>query len=188
MGLDMGIRRVKKPKLEDKIYTTEELSSMGYSFASVEGAENDELLKELLPYTVTRNVLTDYYDVEKMIVDYNLPPKSHIGMYSNEGISISGRNDNDEYVGQFISRKDIEEKYTITKLVSHYIWHEEEEAYWRKHYELQDWFYNVIEGVDNCGYYILNADVISEMNQLFHENVAEEDPTEDEALFYHEWY
>jgi len=133
MGLDMWIRRVRKPKLEDKVYTTEELSSMGYSFVDIEEAESDALLEQLLPYTVTRNVRTNYYDKEKMIADYNLPPKSSIGMYSYDGIRISGCNDNDEYVGQFISRKEIEEKYTITKIVPHYIWFEEEEAYRRKH-------------------------------------------------------
>ena len=188
MGLDMWIRRVRKPNLEDRVYTTEELSSMGYSFVSVEAAEDDALIEQLLPYTVTRDVLTSYYDKKKMIADYNLPPKSSIGMYSYDGIRISGENDNGECVSQFISRKEIEEKYTIVKSVPHYIWIEEEEAYWRKHYDLQEWFYDSIDGVENCGYYILDADMIAEMNEQFGENVPAEDPTDEEALFYHEWY
>jgi len=48
--------------------------------------------------------------------------------------------------------------------------------------------YDVLEDVENCGYYILDANVIAEMNELFDENVSAEDPTDDEALFYHEWY
>ena len=180
MGLDMWIRRVKKPNLEDKVYTTDELYSMGYSTLSIENAENEmSAFEQLLPYTVVRNVLTNYYDTKKMIADYNLPKDSYIGRYSVDGIRISG---------QFISTKDIDDKYTITKSVPHYIWKESEEAYWRKHYDLQDWFYENIDGVDNCGYYILNADLIAVMNAEFHESVAEEDPTDDEALFYHEWY
>ena len=105
-----------------------------------------------------------------------------------DGITISGTNKNGEHISQFISNKDIEEKYTITESIPHYIWQSNEEAYWRKNYALQDWFYDNLEGVDNCGYYILNADQIAEMNERFGENVVEDDPTDDEALFYHEWY
>lgn len=188
MGLDMWIRRVRKPKLEDKVYTTKELSSMGYSLVSVDEIEDDSLIEELLPYTITKNVLTNYFDMEKMTADYNLPEKSSIWHYSQDGITMGGTDDNGKYVDQFISRKEIEEKYTITKSVPHYIWLEEEEAYWRKHYDLQGWFYDVIDGLENCGYYILDANIIAEMNRLFDESVSEEDPTEDEALFYHEWY
>ena len=180
MGLDMWVRRVRKPNLEDKEYTYEELSSMGYSMVSVKDIEDEmPMFAQLLPYTIVRNVLTDYYNKEKMIEDYNLPKDSYIGMYSFEGVKISG---------QFISTKDIEEKYIITKSVPHYIWLESEEAYWRKHYDLQDWFYNNLENVENCGYYILDADLIAAMNENFHESVSEDDPTDDEALFYHEWY
>lgn len=185
MGLDMWVRRVRKPNLEDKVYTTKEIDRMGYASASVEDAEN---IEQLIPYTVVRNVLTNYYNRTKMIADYNLPKNSYIGMYSYDGIQIDGVNDNGERVSKFITRNEIEEKYIVTKSVPHYIWMEEEEAYWRKHYELQDWFYDNLEDVENCGYYILYADQIAEMNERFLEHVAECDPTDEEALFYHEWY
>lgn len=189
MGLDMWIRRVRKPNLEDKVYTTQEIDDMDYSMVSVEEAENEmSMFEQLLPYTVVRNVLTDYFNKEKMIADYNLPKGSSIGMYSSEGIQISGINEDGKRVSQFISNKDIEEKYTVTKSVPHYIWNEYEEKYWRKHYALQSWLYDHLEDVDNCGYYILNADLIAKMNEEFYENVPEDDPTDDEALFYHEWY
>lgn len=189
MGLDMWVRRVRKPNLEDREYTHEELSGMGYSMVSVKGVENEmSMFEQLLPYTIVRNVLTDYYNKAKMIEDYNLPEDSSIWRYSSEGIEISGINENDERVNQFISDKDVEEKYTITKSVLHYIWSEDEEAYWRKAYDLQDWFYARLENVENCGYYILNADLIAELNEKFNEDVSEDDPTDDEALFYHEWY
>ena len=189
MGLDMWIRRVRKPNLEDKEYTAKELYDMNYSMVGVEDIENDMSgFEQLIPYTVVRNVLTDYYNKEKMIADYNLPKDSSIGMYSNEGIQISGINKNGERVSQFIGNKDIEDKYTTTKSVPHYIWKESEETYWRKHYSLQNWFYDNLEDVENCGYYILDADLIAEMNEKFNESVSEDDPTDDEALFYHEWY
>ena len=189
MGLDMWVRRVRKPNLEDKEYTYEELSSMNYSMVSVKDIEDEmSMFEQLLPYTIVRNVLTDYYNKEKMIADYNLPKDSSIWSYSSEGIEISGTNENGKRVSQFIGDKDVEEKYTITKSVPHYIWSEDEEAYWRKNYSLQDWFYDNLDGVENCGYYILDANLIAAMNKTFNEDVSEDDPTDDEALFYHEWY
>ena len=189
MGLDMWVRRVRKPNLEDKEYTYEELSNMGYSMVSAKDIENEmSMFEQLLPYTIVRNVLTDYYNKAKMIEDYNLPEDSSIWHYSYEGIEISGTNEEGARVSQFISNKDVEEKYTVTKSVPHYIWSEDEEAYWRKAYDLQDWFYANLENVENCGYYILDANLIAEMNKTFNEDVPEDDPTDDEALFYHEWY
>lgn len=189
MGLDMWIRRVRKPNLEDKVYTSKEIYDMGYSMISVEEIKDEaSMFNQLLPYTAVRNVLTDCYDKEKMIADYNLPIGSYIGMISSEGIRISGTNEEGERVSQFINNKDVEEKYTVTKSVPHYIWAEEEEAYWRKHYDLQDWFYDNLENVENCGYYILDAGLIAEMNEKFDEDVSEDSPTDNEALFYHEWY
>ena len=187
MGLDMWIRRVRKPEIEDKVYTTDELYDMGYAMVEVKDGDSS-MFAQLTPYTVTRNVLTSYYNMEKMIADYNLPENSSIGMISYEGIRISGTNGDGERVSQFVSRTDVNEKYTITKSVPYYVWSEDEEAYWRKHYDLQDWFYNNLKDVENCGYYILDADLIAEMNAKFNESVSEDDPTDEEALFYHEWY
>ena len=189
MGLDMWIRRVRKPNLEDKVYTTSELYAMNYSMISADEVERaGPMFDQLLPYTVVRNVLTEYYNTEKMIADYNLPKESHIWHYSSDGVQISGTDDDGNRVSQSISMEEINEKYIVIKTVPHYIWEEDEEAYWRKHYKLQDWFYENIDGVDNCGYYILNAELIADMNETFGETVTEDDPTDDEALFYHEWY
>lgn len=194
MGLDMYIYRVRKPQLEERTYTAEEISKMGLSSANVDEVKHEEsLLEQILPYTVVRNVTDSYLDKKKIIADYNLPKDSYVGMFSWEGIQISGTNDNGERVSQFIPDSVIQEKYIIYRTVPTYIWKMEEEAYWRKHYELQEWFYDKIEDaydvqVENCGYYILDADMIAEMNEQFGEHVSEEDPTDDEALVYHEWY
>ena len=189
MGLDMWIRRVRKPEIENKKYTTSEIYDMNLNMLSVRDANRDSsMFAQLLPYTVMRNVLTEYYNRAKMIADYNLPEDSYISMYSQEGIRLHGTNKDGTTVSQFISNADVEEKYTLIESVPHYIWSEDEVAYWRKHYKLQDWFYEHIEGVENCGYYILDANLITEMNAKFNESVSEEDPTDEEALFYHEWY
>lgn len=185
----MWVYRIKKPTLEDKVYETKELYDKNLTFVSVENAKNEmSLFEQLIPYTVTRNVLTSYYNKEKMIADYNLPKESYIGMVSNEGVRLYGDNAKGEHVSQFISRQEIVAKYIITESVPHYIWQSSEEMYWRKAYDIQDWFYDSLDHVENCGYYILDADLIAELNMEFDEEVSEDDPTDDEALFYHEWY
>lgn len=194
MGLDMYIYRVRKPQLEERTYTAEELGHMGYSSVGVNYVDAEKsLFEQILPYMVIRNVTDDYINKEKIIVDYNLPEDSYISMMGNDGVKLRGTNDSGESVSQFISMDELDKKYTITKTVPTYIWRTEEEAYWRKHYDLQEWFYNIIEDahdthVENCGYYVLDADLIAEMNAKFDEHVPEEDPTDDEALVYHEWY
>lgn len=188
MGLDMWIRRVHKPNLEDRVYTTDELRNAGLSYSLEEELKDEmHLIAQLLPYTIKRNVECQFYDVRKMITDYDLPDDSHIGMYSYDGVTLYGRR-NDEYVQQFVSDERIKEKYTLTKTLPCYIWESEEVQYWRKAYDIQDWFYDRIEGIDNCGYYLLDGELLADLNEIIDEYVPVEDPTNEHALFYHEWY
>ena len=188
MGLDMFVYRVKRPKLQDKVYTTKEIAEKGLMHVSVEDVKNDmSMFEQILPYAVRRNVVVQYYDVEKMISDYNLPKNSHIWCYSYNGINIGGY-ENNQKIDQFISRQEVKEKYTYEKTEPHYLWETEEESYWRKNYNLQEWFYEKLGNVENCGYYVLDAELIAETNRLYNTNIPEEDPTDDEVLTYHEWY
>ena len=189
MGLDMYVYKIRKAELEDREYTAEEFTNLGLSYVNVEDAhDNIGLYAQLLPYTVKRNVSVECYNIEKMIADFNLPSNSHIWMRSYEKIALSGTTDDGRRVEQEIFREDIESKYTITKTNPYYVWKEEEVDYWRKHYDLQDWIYDTLDGVDNTGYYILNADTIKELNKEFNECIPAEDPTDESALFYWEWY
>jgi hypothetical protein len=189
MGLDMYVYRINKPKLEDRVYTTDEIIGAGLSYVLTKETEDEiQLITELLPYTITRDVICQFYDREKMIVDYNLPDDSYIGMYSPEGIALYGTR-NGEGVSQFISREDVKTKYTLTETRPCYIWNAEEVYYWRKAYDIQDWIYSeLFYEVQNCGYYELDGELISRLNAEFDEEVPVEDPTNEHALFYHEWY
>lgn len=189
MGLDQYIYRVKKPNLEDKVYTYNEISETGLGMASaIDFETNTSLFEQLIPYAVKRNLVCQLYNVEKMIEDYNLPKDAHIWCWSGDYIEIGCYKEDGIRVNQRIMDDEIETKYTKTEVIPYYIWEEDEEYYWRKNYDLQDWIRNVIEGVDNTGYYILNADLIAEINEAFNSNISEEDPTEESAVFYWEWY
>lgn len=180
MGLDQYIFRVKKLNLEDREYTSEEIENLGYSKAFVdEAADEYDLIEQLIPYTATRQVSCKFINNAKIRKDYNLPDDIHVNMYSSDGIMFGD---------VLIPLNVVGEKYTVTQTKPCYIWKTEEEAYWRKNYDLQEWIYETLENVQNTGYYLLDAEIINELNETFNENIPDEDPTDEEALFYWEWY
>lgn len=189
MGLDQCIYRVKKLELSERIYTSEELGGMDLDKVAVEDFENCKgLFGQLKPYMVKRDVLCKLYDIEKMIADYNLPSGSRIWRYSYDDIELSGYDENNQQVSRAISRDEIERKYIKTEIIPHYIFSREEVCYWRKHYDLQDWIYEHVSNADNTAYCILSADLINELNETFDEDIPIEEPTDESALFYWEWY
>lgn len=189
MGLDQNIYRIKKPNIDNRVYTTEEISAMGLSKSSVTEFENCvNLLGQLTPYIVKRDVECKFYDVDKMIADYNLPKDSYIWKYGFGGINICGKTENGERIDKAISDNELQEKYIKMETLPHYIWKEEEVQYWRKNYELQDWIYEHINTADNTAYCLLNTYLINELNATFGEDIPVEEPTDESALFYWEWY
>lgn len=186
MGLDQCVYRVTKPKLANRVYTSEEISDMGLNKAYYHEAENDiDLIKELLPYTEIRDVRGHFLNTEKIIADYNLPKDAYIGYMGPDGMRMRGHNGEE----QFISHDEMDKKYILTKDVPCYIWHAEEVAYWRKNYALQDWIPIALKrSVENTGYYRLTKTIIHRLNSRFNADVPEESKTKESALFYWEWY
>lgn len=66
----------------------------------------------------------------------------------------------------------------------------DEVQYWRKAYDVQEWFHENIDGiVENTGYYILDENLRTEFNIKFPEDTLPDEETPDEyAYFYWEWY
>lgn len=190
MGLDQNIYRVRKPNLENKVYTSEEISVIkDLNRVSVEEFENCmNLFGDLVPYVVKRDVECQFYDVDKMIADYNLPKNVGIWRLGGGGITIGGTDKDGNRINQEFSDDEIQEKYVKTEILPHYIWKQEEVKYWRKHYDLQDWVYENIEDVDNTAYCILDKGLIMDLNEMFNEYIPVEEPTDESALFYWEWY
>lgn len=193
MGLDMWVRRVSKVYIEDKTYTEEEIRERDLSSYLVSDFEKDEdMFHDLLPYVSKVSIKTKYYDVAKIIEDFNLPKESYINRISGDGITVGGRDKRTKtWKTADITMSTVQEKYIRTVEEPSYVFRSEEVAYWRKAYELQEAFYREIGHVENCGYYILDSDIIGRLKKEFEEEmdgVPREDPEEDEALFYHEWY
>lgn len=182
MGLDMFIYRCSKPKLEpDRVYKRDELGGVIIS------AEEMDLpmYKMLRPYCTPCKVRNRYYNIEQIRKDHGLSDASYIGMESYASITVYDPSDQRSVD---IVRSTINEKYITEEVEDSYNCNCEEEYYWRKEYDLQNFFYHHFT-VENCGFYMLTAEIMEELNERFPgHHVVPEDPTEDSALFYHEWY
>jgi hypothetical protein len=189
MGLDQYVYRVKKPSLEKRVYTSDEISKLGLSSVLVREVERcKDLFAQLIPYAVKRDIRSEFIDTKKIIDDYNLPKNSHIGMMGGGEMTLCGYDSDGNRISHTVGMAEIEKKYTVTEVNPGYIWEETEVKYWRKNYELQDLIYELIEGVDNTGYYMLSAEIIRIINKRFGAHITPKDPTSRSALFYWEWY
>lgn len=184
MGLDMEIRRVANPNLDDSvIYNNQDISLVLL--------DKDELempmYRQLAPYAQLIQVRSQYYDMEKIRKDYDLSDDSYISMMSAYRITITDR---EKKKTVEIDDYDIKTKYTVEKVEPKYACQTEEIRYWRKAYDIQEWFHEHIEeDVENTGFYILSGAMLLAFNKAFPEDRIEAiEPDEEEALFYWEWY
>ena len=191
MGLDMYVFRITNPNLKHRVYSQDEIRSMGLTTCTVDDfAAADAAMAQLMPYVSKIKVINKYYDVKAIIRDYNLPANSQIGVVSGQGIIVSGKY-NGQWVKADISHEEVKRKYIVPKIEDSYAWKTQEVAYWRKHYDLQERFYELIGDVENCGYYLLDVETINTLRDEYEEDmidVPSEEATDKTALFYHEWY
>lgn len=84
---------------------------------------------------------------------------------------------------------EMREKHLVNRVEVHNAFRKERVAYWRKDYEVEDFFMEKHDdGIENTGYYILDLETILEFNSYFPQELPEEEPSETSALFYWEWY
>ena len=184
MGLDMEIRRVSKPHMDDTIvYNREDIMGVVLD----EDELNLPMYRQLAPYTQELRVRSQYYDMEKIRKDYKLSDDSYISMMCSSCISITDRKTRKTVE---IRSEDIDRKYTVERVEKRFVCDFEEIRYWRKAYDIQDWFHEHIEeDVENTGFYILSGAMLLAFNKAFPEDRIEAiEPDEEEALFYWEWY
>lgn len=185
MGLDMEIRRISKPNYApEKVYERDDINGVILDEKDLDMA----MYQQLAPYCQKLHIHNQYYDMEKIRKDYELSERATIGCVSSEGITVYDRHGSGKSVD--ISTSLINEKYTLNKIESCFVCLVEEIRYWRKAYDVQDWFHENIEGrVENTGFYILGASLLQEFNEAWPEYAVDaNEPSDDSALFYWEWY
>ena len=184
MGLDMEIRRISKPHMD---------SSVVYNRHDIDGVilyETDlkePMYRQLAPYTQELHIRNQYYDMDKIRNDYNLPSDSYISMISALCVGITDRETGKTVE---ISNENIERRYTIERVEKCFVCNADEVRYWRKAYDIQSWFHKHIEAdVENTGFYIISGELLLKFNKAFPEDKIEaEEPDGESALFYWEWY
>lgn len=188
MGLDMYVYRVQKPCLDvSKVYDRDDI----YGVVIDENEINAPMYCQLIPYCERLRVITHYYNFDKLKEDYGLS-EVHIGGYSYDGNGaatfIYGVKDGEKFNAK-IKDDVIMNKYIIDKEESCYVCKITEVQYWRKAYDIQDWFHeNIPCNVENTGYYLLDEDQRAEFNKEFPYDTLPEDSSEEYAYFYWEWY
>ena len=183
MGLDMEIRRISKPHMDDSvIYNHEDIRGI----ILTEDNLKEPMYRQLAPYVQPLKVRIQYCDMGKIRKDYGLTDYSYIGMMNAYRIAIT---DEGTHKSVEISTEDIDKKYTIERVEKRFVCNSEEVCCWRKAYDIQDWFHKNIDcEVENTGFYILSAEQISDFNKTFREDKVEvEEPDEESALYYWEW-
>lgn len=185
MGLDMGIVRIRKPSLDDsRIYDKKEL--VGNYIALEQNDLNEPMYEQLTQYMQKVLVRKKEIDIPKIRNTYELSDAaSYIGSGGSRGICVVDG-------GRILSlaADEVENKFTKESVLQQFVCCAEEVQYWRKEYDIQQWFYdNLDSDIENTGYYLLNDDVLRRFNRKYPEyNFLADASEENSALFYWEWY
>lgn len=184
MGLDQNIFRVSRTHYDpDKVYQRSEVS--GGILIDEEDIQEPSV-QQILPYCQKVCFIGEEYDYPAICRDYGLAEDARPFLWNGNIVAFQDGN----LKRVEVPESEIDEKYTIYTTVIGYACDAQEVNYWRKNYLISDWFHEHIDvPVENCGYYILNEELIDEFNEAFPDEWIEpEDPTDDAALVYWEWY
>lgn len=189
MGLDMFVFRVTKQQLDSgTVYDRSDLSGVIIDESDMDAPA----YRQILPYCAKVRVINHYYDMEKLAAEYGIT-NAYIGGYgftqSEAKIILCGKKDGNPF-NEIIPAKLIESRYVIDREETCFVCGSEEIRYWRKEYDVQDWFYDHIsEQIENTGYYTLSEETILQFNKAFPDDALPvEPPDEESALVYYEWY
>ena len=147
---------------------------------------------ELKPYVRPITVITTFFNYEQCLKDYNIN-KDDILFRSQGGETISWHlKDNKEVV----LTKEEYSKYLFDSEQEVYVFKCENVAYWRKYYDLAD-FFDERHDVENCGYYLLHEEEKKELKEYLkkHDPDSFKDNLDIKLLgsrkanlFYHAWW
>lgn len=141
--------------------------------------EDPQMYEDILPYCDKAIGIYEYIDTGKLLKDRGIEnPRGRF--FSGQGFGIVKENGEEEVFSDEWLR---ENGYVIVEEELTYYCDLEEIYYWRKAYDTQELFYDYIGHVENCGYYKVEPEFLSTLSDF-----EDEDFSEDEPIFYHEWY
>lgn len=185
MGLDSYIFQVSKPALQDRTYRYQEL--LPQMIVITPQGQEDTRFRDLLPFIQEVNVVNKYLNLEKLRKAFGYDEEPEIYGFSSTGhIWVSGKKD-----GVREDHQAYGPDYSFEKEERCLVCQQEEIVYWRKAYEVQSFFYEQLGDIENTGYHLIPMETILAFNSIAPASwgrLPEVEPSEDRALFYHEWY
>ena len=198
MGLDMYAYRLRKPteKELENIKTTGKIPD--HFITIPKDNINENSCRDIKPFAELTPVKMKYINMEQIRKDNDIPDNMYCfcTRYREDAIWYKFVHEN-ESKGIVVSHKDIEDKYTITSIEDRYIAHIDDVGYWRKEYNLQDTLHELYDGyIENCGFHKCSPEMIKAMldekynNETYGIGIKSTAAvtTEDEDIFYEEWY
>ena len=164
MGLDSYVFRVTKPEgLEDRVYSLDEIKALGLS-AYLAKYQDEPIFRELKPYCVKVRIDAPYINLQSIREAYGFGEDADVVAQCSDGtITVSERRPDGSYHRQEISGAEMREKHLVNRVEVHNAFRKERVAYWRKDYEIEDFFMEKHEyGIENTGYYILDLETMSQ--------------------------
>lgn len=183
MGLDQYVYWIKKPDYnEERIYNSSEVVC---GIIIPDDERDDPTVQAVMPYCRKLKVINKHWNMEAISAAFGLSEKAYFYACFN---GIAYVQDGSRKVE--VNESDLDGRYTIDRIDDWYVCDTREVMYWRKAYDVQEWFHeNLGVVVENTGYYLLNTEIIQQFNEAFPERPLPEDPPDEEfALVYYEWY
>lgn len=198
MGLDMYLYKFSKPRktiAELNKYSADELRDRGYFVFFKDAEELPANFDAIKPLAFEVNVDADYINFKKIYEDFYIPEDARVigESYSSEQIGYTFEfPSTHEHKHVDIPTDEFEAKYVFTQKSEAFCLEGEQVGYWRKHYDLENAFYEACEtAIENCGYYPFNDkmwDVLEKFDEKQYANVADYRDDPDCLICYHEWY
>ncbi len=187
MGLDMYVFRASRPRFnENAVYARSKIDGI----ILPEEKANEPMYRQLLPFCQKLKIRNKYYDMDRICRDNGLTrDETYVSMISAATTSFADLSVTPSRVVS-ISSQVIEERYVLEKVEPCFVCTLDEVRYWRKAYDIEDWFCEHFdEKVENTGYYRISDDMLRQFNRAWPEYVIDEPAdTEEGSIFYHEWY
>lgn len=196
MGLDQYAYIVSKPDDSIKNFMKNRLSYClpndihSFDLNNV-SPEELRLVEALIPYGIKLTLWHTAYDYELIRRDHDIPPEATltgIGCRPDaETYTYSLKTDKEtKQYTVIVSEYDLNHRYEIIEQSEVLLVRMTELHYWRKATDVQDLMYDNLP-VENCGYYLMNYDIMEQLHELDPEFEIPE-LNDSEAVVYHEWY
>lgn len=196
MGLDMYLFKVERLSgKEHKELHKARKDDVYKNYHCIDKEDFDresDMYGDLKPYVRPITVITTFFNYEQCLKDYNINKDDILFRSQGNGTIGWHLTDNTEIT----LTEEQYSKYLYDEEQEVYVFKCEQAAYWRKYYDLAD-FFDTKHNVENCGYYLLSYDEKQELKEYLRKhdpdsfknnlNIRLLNSTK-ANLFYHAWW